>query len=205
MHCSPPFCYCSKRSNGRRVTKMPLARSVHPWALRFKGFTCPIESDTPCFQHPPLLCQHTMRAINAPRITPRARSSLLLYALLTDFQGGRDTVASLVGIQPRRPPLYLLTNVMVVVPAHNPVGWGGHVSRFEPQGLRIPGRCPTGCCLCSCPNVHVTQLQGGGGVVEKNSWYRRTAFFFFGEYPRRRGGRGYEKKFAQNFFPDPKT
>ena len=32
-------------------------------------------------------------ALRTPRIAPRARSSLLFYALLADFQGGRDAVA----------------------------------------------------------------------------------------------------------------
>ena len=49
-------------------------------------------------------------APRAPRITPRAHRALvfelLFYALLADFQCGKDAVASGVHIRQRRPPLH---------------------------------------------------------------------------------------------------
>ena len=40
-----------------------------------------------------------------------------------------------VSIQQRRPPLYLLTNVTVVVAAHTPCRWGGGVDEFSSAWL----------------------------------------------------------------------
>ena len=72
---------------------------------------------------------------------PHARSSLLFCAPLTDFQGGRDAVASWVDIQQQRPPLYLLPNVMVFVAAHNPCRGGGgeHKEEGAPQRAQSCG------------------------------------------------------------------
>ena len=126
---------------------------------------------------------------------PRARSSLLFYALLTDFQGGRDAVASWVGIQQRRPSLYLLANVTVVVAAHNPCRGGGGVEHKETSSAQRG--CPTGCPslwsshfdtfggwnLMGCssrkvthrvlwpedPDVHVTQLESSSSFSASSS------------------------------------
>ena len=77
----------------------------------------------------------------ASKVTELAR---LVDAAVSHIKCGKDAMASGVGIQQRRPPLYLLTNVMVVVAAQIPWGGGGWTIslRRGPTPKRVPHRVP---------------------------------------------------------------